>query len=246
MSANRFNIPLVIPNFNQLTYLRNLINWWRYYAPGQHIYIIDNASDYTDLEDYYDIIIKDPIITVKQYPTNECANNLAHFLTILNCDYYCLSDPDISPHPATPPDFLDIFRYCIEKMGYHHVGFNLIIDDLPDWLHEKAMIIENEKHQRRIYDPIEVSYLKRKFLGNKSPIDTTFAMYKNGKGWYAPQEPDDWKNSLRLFDAFHLGWYTHPDHVTPEMDHYFKTSKYRIAGEPVSAGKNNNRPKQYL
>jgi hypothetical protein len=40
------NVPLIIPVFNQVTYLRNLILWWRWYNPQSRIFVVDNGSNY--------------------------------------------------------------------------------------------------------------------------------------------------------------------------------------------------------
>lgn len=235
-------VPIIIPVFNQLTYLKNLINWWKFYYPENPIYLIDNGSDYSPLVDFlYNYEYNN--IHLCGFSENDCIGNLK---TIVDneikgkYDYYVVSDPDIMPHPATPPNFIEIWKSYIDK-GYHRVGFNLITDDLPEWLHEREMIICNEKELLR--NPVE-SY--QGHIGYKAPIDTTFAMYTTkNSGWHSPMNNRDWDNSLRIFDAFHMGWYVNGDHLNPEMEHYFKTAKYRVPGQP-SAGSNNNRPKSFL
>lgn len=233
------NIPLVIPVFNQLTYLKNLILWWKWYHPENPVYIVDNGSDYEPLKDYYNSILS----WVYPYGKNEFIPNLNDFIAKHikgKYEYYVLSDPDIYPHPNTPPNFLEIWRDQIDNHGYHRAGFNLITKDIPEWLNEKEMILYNEG--QLLNTPV-MSH--GPFMGYKAPIDTTFCLYKvaNG-GWSSPMNGKDWGNCIRLFDAFHLGWYIDGDRLNPEMEHYFKTSKYRVPGEP-SAGKNNNRPKQF-
>jgi hypothetical protein len=155
-------------------------------------------------------------------------------------DYYVISDPDIMPHPATPPNFLAVWKTYIDNYNFHRAGFNLITDELPSWLNERAMIIGNEKEL--LVNPV-LSYDGH--TGYKAPIDTTFCLYKTANGgWSAPMGGEDWGNCLRLFSAFHLGWYIDGENLNPEMRHYFQSSKYRVPGEP-SAGKNNNRPKEF-
>ena len=54
---NNNNIPLIIPVYNQLTYTKNLINWWRWYHTNENknpIFIVDNNSNYKPLLDFYD------------------------------------------------------------------------------------------------------------------------------------------------------------------------------------------------
>jgi hypothetical protein len=238
------NIPLILPVFNQLTYLRNIINWWRWYYPENPIYIIDNGSTYASLINFYsNMNLQWKDITFIQCGKNEFISNLTKWLENLikpKYQYYVISDVDIMPHPSTPPNFLEIFKNYIDNHKFHRVGFNLITEGLPQWLHEREMIIGNEAELCKT--PV-LEYQGHK--GYKAPIDTTFCLYTtNNSGWQAPMNGEDWGNCLRLFEAFHSGWYIHGDHLNDEMKFYFENSKYRIPGEP-SAGRNNNRPKQY-
>lgn len=252
--------PLIIPNYNQLTYLKNIINWWNWYNPGHPVFIIDNGSDfnsplgsyygtldanYTRLDSYinYGILPNEGVYCFYN-KENDCASNLKKFIDtciIGKYDYYCISDPDIMIHPNTPPNFLEVFKDLIDEKGYHHVGFNLITNDLPNWLENKANIVQNESE---LLSNKKEEYMG--FPGYKAPIDTTFAMYTTkNSGWHSPMDGESWSNSLRIFNAFHLGWYINPDFVNPEMDNYFKTSTQHIPGQP-SAGRNNNRPNKYI
>lgn len=230
------DIPLILPNFNQLTYLQNIINWWKWYYPKNPYYIIDNGSTYEPLIDFYDSLSVD---TVFRCPGNEFIPHLRMWLGENKPEYYCLSDPDIMPHPTTPPDFLEIFMACIDA-GFHHVGFDLITDDIPDWNTKKGWILGDEKALHSI--ATRISYKGIIYEGFKAPIDTTFALYANHNGgWAAPQTAEAWTNSLRLFKAFHFGWYLHPQFINEEMKNYFATCKKFVPGE-LSAGKNNYRP----
>jgi hypothetical protein len=237
------NVPLVVLNFNQLTYTRNLVNWWRWSAPGNPIYVVDNASTYPPLLDYY---TQDGGLVVNRCPENKAPENLRRFLDDVihpRFSHYVVSDADISPHPATPADFLAVLRHAIDELGYHHAGFGLITDDLPPWTIDREAVLRNETAAKS--EPVSFEFGGRTVEGWKAAIDTTFAMFSTANGgWYAPMNIDDWTNSLRVFDAFHLPWYLDAERVNPEMDNYFRTAKFRDHG-PVSAGKNNYRPPQY-
>lgn len=232
-------VPIIIPVFNQLTYLRNFINWMRWYLPENPIYVVDNGSTYGPLLDYYDQINGYYRVFVDRLGKNEFIENMKWFLSKLipECKYYVISDPDIMPHPSTPMNFLEVFKEMIE-LGYHRCGFGLITDDLPDYLNGKATIVHNE--QSLLSEP--VMYYKG-HPGYRAPIDTTFCLYnRDNGGWSAPMDGKSWGNCMRLFKAFHLGWYLPPvDQLNEEMKYYFSTCRRHIPGEP-SAGSNNNRP----
>jgi len=133
---------------------------------------------------------------------------------------------------------LEYFNACIEQ-GYHRAGFGLIVDDIPEWNFERAMIQGNEREL--LTDVVEINGVK----GYRASLDTTFCLYSTKRPWTSPMNGQDWGNCVRMFNAFHLTWYLHPEHINPEMDNYFKSAKYRVPGQP-SAGANNNRPKQYI
>ncbi len=237
------NIPLIIPCFNQLTYLKNLINWWRFYHPENPIYIVDNRSTYQPLLDFYKKGL-DENTKLHIYSENTFIPNMRDFIDrFINgkYEYYVISDPDIMPHPATPANFLEIWKNYIENKNFHRVGFNLIIKDLPLWLNEREMIIHNESELIKGKEVVAYGG----FTGYKAPIDTTFCLYKSSNGgWQSPMPGKDWGNCLRIFEAYHLSWYQDPDYVNEEMDFYYKNCKYRVPGEP-SAGKTNNMPEKY-
>jgi len=236
------NIPLIIPNFNLLSYTKNLINWWHFYYPDNKVIIIDNGSTYRPLLDFYSEIHEEgryKNVNLVYNMHNNFRDNLKLYLENSGHEYYVISDPDIMPHPSTPYNFLEIYKNLIDNHQFHHVGFQLIIDDLPSWANKKDWIIFNEGQLRN--HSIEIAGYK----GHKAPIDTTFALYKasNG-GWQSPMPGTNWDNCVRMFSAYHLPWYLDGEHLTPEMSNYFNTANRHKTGEP-SAGSNNHRPKGY-
>lgn len=229
------DIQLIIPNFNQLTYTRNLINWWKWYYPNNPVVILDNNSTYEPLKKWY----LQAEAKVYFYPNNDFIGNLNQYLSENKPEYYCISDPDIMPHPATPPNFLEIFKSILDS-GFHHVGFDLITSDIPEW-NKKAGWIQGDEaalhHREQRFE-----YDGKVYTGFKAPIDTTFALYsRNNSGWQAPMPPAHWDNSIRIFNAHHLTWYLDKNHLNDEMKHYFATCLTRDDSQP-SAGRNHFRP----
>jgi hypothetical protein len=137
-----------------------------------------------------------------------------------NYKYYIISDPDIMPHPSTPMDFLNIFRHCIDNLGYHHVGFCLKIDDLTE---NKEFVRDCQLQYWK--KPVTVSYEGKDCIAYEAPIDTTFALYKSDFGWEYPMREEWWSKALRVLDAFHLPWYLNPQHINEEINYYNKTAK---------------------
>lgn len=241
------NIPIIIPNYNQITYLLNMINWWSWYNPYGQIFVVDNGSIITDV--FYERMVDlyGPRVTIIRRSENNCVKNVRAVLDehplLKEFEYYVISDPDIMPLPDTPPNFLEIFKHAIDNLGYHHAGFGLNTNDIPDWFEGRANMLHDE--MSLLTNPVSINFEGKNYRGFKAPIDTTFALYKKSNGgWSNPQSAEAWRNSLRLFQAYHLPWYLHPEHLNEEMKNYFSTAKYRIPGV-TSTGVNNYRPNQY-
>jgi hypothetical protein len=241
------NIPLIIPVYNQLTYMKNLVNWFKFYYPENPVYIMDNNSDFPALVDYLSFARKYPTISgiteVISCFDNDFITNLTATIKTLIRDgkienYYIISDPDIMPHPNTPANFLEAFVWCIEE-GFHHAGFGLISDNLPLYLNKRESIIS---HEKSLIEKSPIVGSSSGFPVYKAPIDTTFCVYskKNG-GWSAPMNGVDWKNCIRVFNAFHLPWYLDGSNLNPEMKNYFESCKGPRDGYP-SAGSNHHNP----
>lgn len=233
-------IPIIICSFNQPTYLQQMCMQWRWYYPDSEqypIYIFDNGSD---LEHTFKGWIC-PTAKIIHYDDNNFIPNLTNFLNVHikpHYEYYVITDPDLFIHPTTPPDFLQVFKGWIDN-GYHRAGFGLIIDDIPSWNFEADTIKYNER------ELLQTPVYYGNYIGYEAPLDTTFCMYTSkNSGWHAPMNGKDWSNCVRMFKAFHLTWYLHPEHINPEMDYYFKAAKFRVPGQP-SAGMTNNSPIQY-
>lgn len=238
------DIPFIICNFNQLTYLRNLINQIQWYYPENPIVVVDNGSDYAPLLKYYDAIdgVATNGIHVVRYPENDFVKNVTQFVseTFQICDYLVLTDPDLSIPPTTPPNFLEIFKTAIDNYGFHHAGFGLKVDDIPSWNPKAGWIQGDEK--ALLHSPANIQLGGEIYTGYKAPIDTTFALYKRDNGgWSAPMSGEAWSNCIRLFEVQHLPWYLHKGHLNEEMKHYYATCKKRVLGA-VTAGSNHYNP----
>lgn len=230
-------IALILPNYNQLSYMRGLINQFHFYYPDNPIVVIDNGSTYQPLLDYYYKIEYTEVILC---PKNDFIGNLNDYLALRKHEYYVISDCDLQIHPATPPNFLEIFKAAIDNHGFHHAGFGLITDDIPEWNPKAGWIQGDEK--ALLQNPVTIEHEGKSYQGFKAPIDTTFALYKRDNGgWQSPMSGDAWGNSIRLFGLHHLPWYIHPNYVNDEMKNYFATCKRFEPGQ-VSSGKNNYRP----
>lgn len=232
------DIPFIIPNFNQLYFLKNLVAQIKWYYPSNKIFIVDNGSTLPELRQYY---FECNDIKAYTYPENDFVANLSSFIEHeITHPYYVITDPDLMIPPYTPPNFLEVLKTAIDTYGYHHAGFGLKTNDIPHWNPKAGWIQGDEK--ALLGQPVLIQHLGDIYEGFKAPIDTTFALYKRANGgWTCPMSGEAWSNCVRLFEIYHMTWYLHKDYLNKEMVNYFNTVKKRELGKPT-AGVNHYQP----
>ena len=215
------DIPIFIVSFNRLSYLKELIS--RLEQLGKHnIFIIDNASTYPPLLEYYQTLHYPVIYTNSNYGHRvfwECP-----LLEEYRHNFYILTDPDVIPIESCPLDFIEKFFEILKRYPYiNKVGFSLKIDDLPEGranqINEERMWMIPEKHGD----------------GFCASIDTTFALYV----------PDSIARSRLFSDAIrtnapyqarHLPWYKQTEDLTDEDMYYSEHRLHWISTfDPVKA-----------
>lgn len=213
---NHKNIPIIIISFNQLYYLKQLIDFLKKHNYS-NIVIIDNNSSYPPLLDYFDTIET----TVTLHRLNE---NFGHLVFWENKElfdkyskgYYVVTDADIVPVENCPDDFMLKFKRILKRNStITKVGFSLKTDNIPDSNLNKNKIIKWESQ-----------YWKNKNKDGDfiSHLDTTFALYKPG---FINYQSKDFYFSIRTnlpYIAIHGGWYFDFGNLTPEQVFYTNTA----------------------
>jgi len=203
--------PIIINNFNRLSYLSRMIDSLR--ARGyENLYVIDNNSTYEPLLDYY----RDQKLNV--FYLNQNVGYLALWKTSIYKNFvhnhYAYSDPDIEPVEECPADFIAHFRDVLDRYpDVAKVGFGLAIDDIPLHYELGGEVIRHES-QFHVDSPEAGLF--------SAPIDTTFALYrpKAMGGW--------WLKGMRTaapYVARHLPWYADSANPTEEERFYQATSE---------------------
>ena len=199
------DIPVVINSFNRVTSLRAQVQWLER-AGFKRIIIIDNASTYPDLLEYY----RQTPHRVLLMP-NLGSNALwmiPELWRSVRSGFYIYTDSDIIPAEGCPVDavnrFLDILT---ANPGLDKVGFGLRIDDLPaSYSKGDAVIAWESRFWKHAARPGEYS----------APIDTTFALYKPfASGW-----SDRAIRTGPPYVAHHTPWYIDSSRPTEEQLHY--------------------------
>ena len=206
------DIPIIINNFNRYTMLRQLIECLEKRGYN-NIHVIDNASTYPPLLEYYKSL---------NHNVFRLDKNMGHLSFTKSGIYkrfknrfFVYTDSDILLPEACPDDILEHFYDILTKTPYTgRVGCALRIDDIPDYYTNKKKVIEMESH---FWDrPIgEDKYL--------ADIDTTFALYRpnikvgvSGVG-----------KSIRVggkYVGIHSPWYVDSKNLSEEENYYLNSA----------------------
>ncbi len=205
-ASGTVDYPIFITCRDRLTPLLRLVSWLEK-SGAQRICLVDNASTYEPLLEYYE---RCPHVVVR-LPEN--LGQLSPWLSnTINThalgENYVVTDPDVVPDSACPRDAVDHFRRVLDRFpDISKVGFGLRIDDLP----------------RRYQLRRQVQAWESQFWCDKAapglyraPIDTTFALYRE-------HTPATMGPALRTgwpYVARHLPWYADSAHPDQEEQYY--------------------------
>lgn len=200
------NFPIIINNFNRLDWLQQQIDWLL--SVGQkNIHIIDNASTYSLLLDYY----KKVPATVYLLDRNVGHEALwrTHIFQRLGKYYHVYTDPDVLPTAETPNDFMHYFMDVLNRFPeMDKVGFGLKTNDIPDYYPKKKKVLTWEQSLLQ-------SEIERGLYHSK--IDTTFALYRPGRMFQR------WETTIRCatpYELKHMPWYENHAQLNEEAKYF--------------------------
>jgi hypothetical protein len=205
--------PVFITCRDRLTPLISLVSWLER-AGVQRICLVDNASTYEPLLEWYE---RSPHLVVR---LSDNVGQLAPWTsnTINTHAYgesYVVTDPDVVPDERCPLDAIDYFRGVLdEHPEVRKVGFGLRIDDLPRRFRLRRPVQAWES--QFWLDPLPVTGATPTGLLYRAPIDTTFALYRE-------HTPATMGPALRTgwpYVARHLPWYGNTRRPTKEEQYY--------------------------
>lgn len=212
-------IPIIIINFNQLFYLKQLISFLEQ-KKAKNIIIIDNNSSYPPLLDYY----KEINNRVTIHRLNE---NLGHLVLWKKRElfkkytkgFFVLTDADIVPNSNLKEDYLNgLLKMLLKHKTKSKVGLALKIDDIPNTFILKENVINWETK-------FWISEIEKNVFD--AEIDTTFALYWPKTDRLINYLYPSFFNALRVggeYIATHGGWYIDHNNLTEEQKFYFKTA----------------------
>lgn len=203
------NIPVFIISFNRLSYLQSMIASLKKVGIS-NIHIIDNASTYPPLLDYYKNIPYDVIYMDKNYGSRVFWES--DVFDRYRNDFYIVSDSDLELLDECPQNVIYTLFKTLGKYPFvRKVGLSLMIEDVPDTEIGK----EAKKWEGQFFRaPIKGAH------AYYASVDTTFAVYL----------PDDLASGVpflraircdRPYMARHLPWYRSQEELTEEDEYYF-------------------------
>lgn len=205
------SIPIIINNYNRLTYMKELISSLtkRGYC---NIYIIDNNSTYPPLLEYY----KDCPYTVFRLDQNVGYLSLwkTGIYNRFKNSYYVYTDSDVVLDENCPDDFMQKFVDVMEdRFMAQKVGFGIRIDDLPDHFKNKGKVIGHEAQfwSKRVAEDLY-----------EAQIDTTFALYRP----FCKGKADRYQKTYRTGGRYvikHMPWYVDSSDLSDEEQYYIET-----------------------
>lgn len=211
------DIPIIINNYNRLTFLQELIDslTCRGYS---NIVIIDNNSTYPPLLEWYQ---KCPY---KVHRLNKnigfCALWETYIYREYQKSYYVYTDSDMKLSESCPKDFMKHLVEVLKKYPMaQKVGLGLRIDDLPDSFRMKYDVIKHESQFWKIQREPEL-YV--------AAVDTTFALYRPYCGGQANIHHETYRTGFPYL-IHHLPWYVDSDNLDEEEKYYIahvKTSTH--------------------
>ncbi|BCZ79390.1 hypothetical protein PTKU64_30650 [Paraburkholderia terrae] len=219
-------VPVIIPTFNNVTHLRQIIPQLRGIGM-RNLIVVDNASSAPDMLSCLDELQHE--ITVVRL--NHNAGPRAIFQMPANFthlpDIFCITDPDLQFNDDLPREFLFELIEATEHFRVGKAGFALDISQ-PELIKQgrfpyngkEYTICEWESHfwQHQIGataagDPIF-----------NAPIDTTFAVYN--KRYFSPNQNICGVRFAGRYTARHLPWYKHSGMSVEEETFYRQNQKW--------------------
>ncbi len=207
------SIPIIINNRNRFTFLKQLIDSLN--ARGYYnIYIIDNASTYQPLLDYYKKL--DCKIYYLTSNTGFCALWDTVIFEDFKDQYYVYTDSDLELPESCPDDILCWLMFLLSRYNdVDKAGLGLKIDNLPDYYQLKEKVVQWESSLIKQSEQIEKNVFK-------ASVDTTFALYRPNK--FGPAQFLQCIRTYGKYQISHLPWYVNFDNLNDEESFYINNA----------------------
>lgn len=216
--------PVFIICRDRLSPLIDLTKWLERTGSAR-IYLVDNASTYAPLLEWYEQTTHTVIRLGVNFDKD--VSKLAPWASgsirkYAPNEFYCVTDPDVIPISDCPPEALQFFHETLLRYPtYKKVGFGLKIDDIPKHYIYRKQFLKWEKQFWK--HPIAPGLYE-------ANIDTTFAMYRpNSEHCLSPCIRTD-----SPYLARHMEWYVDSLHTSEEERYYREHSGPELPPPTIS------------
>jgi hypothetical protein len=218
-------IPIIIPAFNNPTYVRNMLV--QLFSLGlRNTIVIDNGSTAPEMQRSF--LLAEMVVRL--------SDNLGpRYIFVEEREFdalptlFCITDPDLKFNPQLPNNFLSNLVDLTEEFQIGKVGFSL---DISDQTNMRDDIFRNGETLCKIWEweqQFWTDQVGSTLSGDpiyRAPIDTTFAVYN--KKYF---RRENHYSALRLAGRYtckHLPWYLFNSVPEHEAAYYASTQKYSV------------------
>lgn len=223
----RKRVLIFILSFNRLTVLRRAVRSFRKRVPWRDLVILDNGSDYRPLLEWYrwfekkgGTVLPGPPLGDDPDDLSRAAERIEAYKAEHPCDYYAVTDPDISLETART-DALTLFSTILDRHPEQKVvGPMLRIRDIPSHYPAREWALFHHKQQFWSQPPEKFLQWKHKRIWYQiSGIDTTFGLMR---GDHIFQRAQPGIRVYHPYEALHLDWYLDPDNLAEDQKFYLQ------------------------
>jgi hypothetical protein len=198
--------PVFIVCRDRLTCLLGLLDWLESVGNADEVYLIDNASTWEPLLEFYETTRHTVIRRANEGHRVGWSSGILREHAAGRAFIY--TDPDVLPVEDCPPDAIARMAAVLRRVpGLAKCGFSIKIDDLAPWIADRSVAWES-RYWNKWSDRVQAY---------EAPIDTTFALY-------APNSTRRFRyNACRLpppYSIRHLPWYMTPEDMNDEERYY--------------------------
>ena len=199
------NYPIILTNMNHFTTCKKMVEDLFKLNSNAQISIIDNASTYPPLLEWYKQVKNDINIIKNRTNLGPWTFFYSGHYQNFNSDWYVYTDADLELNPEMPYNWQEIMKEYVLKYD-RKASLALKIDDIPDHYPFKDKVKE---HQNICWYPTDEPDIY------KAITDMTFTLEQKVKGYRY--------ESMRMggkFMAKHMPWYIDFDNITEEEKYY--------------------------
>jgi glycosyltransferase involved in cell wall biosynthesis len=170
----------------------------------QEIWIIDNASTYLPLLEWYHHV-PEQVRVLRHHNAGHLALWSLGVINNVSEEWVFYTDSDIELNPGMPKDYQSVMLEAALHYGYNKVGLALDLNDIPEhyWLRDQVLRNEGRWWATPLAENVYVA-----------DTDTTFNLNRKV----------DQYSSIRLagdFTCKHVPWYVDINNLDPEEQYYY-------------------------